>query len=69
LYQAQSGGDTSAFQVVDLDTMSTVKTPHRLQIQVKAGTPSGTDSAWFAFWAVDHLGGTDRDTLRVTAKF
>ncbi len=69
LYQAQSGGDASAFQIVDLDTMSTMTTPHHLQIEVKPGTPSGTDSAWFAFWAVDHLGGTDRDTLRLRAKF
>ena len=69
LYQSQSGGDTLAFQVVDLDTLSMKKTPHHLQIEVKPGTPSGTYTAWYGFWAVDYLGGTDRDTLQVSAKF
>jgi hypothetical protein len=64
-----SGGDTSVFQIVDLDTMTTKISPHYLQIKVKPGTPSGTYTAWYAYWAVDHLGGTDRDTLQLSAKF
>ncbi len=64
-----SGGDTSAFQIVDLLVMTTKITPHLLQIQVKPGTPSGTYTAWYAYSAVDHLGGTDRDTLQISAKF
>ncbi len=64
-----SGGDTSVFQIVDLDTMTTKISPHYLQIKIKPGTPSGTYNAWYAYWAVDHLGGTDRDTLQISAKF
>ncbi len=64
-----SGGDTSAFQIVDLDTMTTKISPHNLQVQVKPGTASGTYAAWYAYSAVDHLGGTDRDTLQISAKF
>jgi hypothetical protein len=64
-----NGGDTSVFQIVDLDTMTTKISPHYLQIKIKPGTPSGTYNAWYAYWAVDHLGGTDRDTLQISAKF
>jgi hypothetical protein len=65
----QSGGDTSAFRVTDLDTMSTMKTPHHILMQVTPGFKSGQYNAWYAFWAVDHLGGTDYDTLQLSADF
>ncbi len=64
-----SGGDTSVFQVTDIDTLAKVKTPHRLVVTLKPGTPSGVYNAWYAFSAVDHLGGTDRDTLLLAANF
>lgn len=63
------GGDTSAFQVIDIDTMTQVKTPHHLVMSVKPGTPSGSYNAWYAYSAVDHNGGTDYDTLQLSANF
>jgi hypothetical protein len=65
----QSSGDTGVFQITDLDAMTTRTTPHNLHVLLKPGTPKGNYSAWYAYWAIDHLNGTDRDTLRVTASF
>jgi hypothetical protein len=64
-----TGGDTSAFRIVDLDTMTMKKTPHRLVIEVKLETLSGIYNAWYAYSAIDHNGGTDYDTLQLYTNF
>jgi hypothetical protein len=64
-----AGGDTSAFQVVDIDTMTKVKTPHHLVMWVTPGTKSGIYNAWYAYSALDHNGGTDYDTLQISSDF
>ncbi|HEY3874705.1 MAG TPA: hypothetical protein VGM92_04470 [Candidatus Kapabacteria bacterium] len=62
-----ASGDTSAFSVADLDTLSTRISPHHIIITNLK--PAGGDTAIYYFSAVDHLGNTKRDTLWLTGNF
>ena len=62
-----SKGDTSAFRLVDIDTMSLDTTPHRIAITCLASTKG--DTARYFYSTVDHFGNTKRDTLSLWTSF